>query len=472
MNRSVIIVGGGLSGIAASLALQKAGYQVTLLESRQKLGGRVGSFDEDSGQAVDYCQHVGMACCTNLIKLLQLTNLDHLWSRDATLHFYSFTGQHIPVQKNGLPAPFHLSGLLYRWPDLRVFDRAIIAYGLWRLMSAKLENSMTSESAFSWLTRHAQSPTIINKFWSTILVSALGDKIERVSIAAARKVLVDGFAAHHDAYSLLVPQRPLSEIFSDSMLPSLRVTGVDVRLGNSVRELIFDQGRCVGVKLSNHETIRSDVVIIAVPWHRIKKLFPDQEPLLIETREQLDKFATIESAPITGVHTWWDTPWLDHPHAILVDRLCQWVFANPVSNESKLDAHYYQIVISGSRDLPRGDHKAVIQAVKQDLRSIFPKLAHSKLLRSRIVTDPHSVFSITPESKALRPNVDALANQNIWLSGDWTNTGWPATMEGAIRSGFLAAESIAKHFGNHLALVESELPKGWLARCMIRDSSH
>ncbi len=471
MSRSVIVVGGGLAGIAASLALRQSECQVTLIESRQRLGGRVGSFDESSGQSIDYCQHVGMACCTNLIKLLQMTDLDKLWHREETLHFYSSTGQYTPVQRNGLPAPFHLSSLIYRWPDLTMADRARIGYGLWRLMLIKLDSQLASESAISWLKRHTQSPTVINKFWVTILVSALGDKIERVSIGAARKVLVDGFAAHREAYALLVPQRPLSEIFSDRMLPSLRAAGVEVRLGHSVREVISDQGRYVGIRLSSDETIRSDYVIVAVPWHQIKKIFPDRDLAPIERSKHLNRFATIESAPITGVHTWWDKPWLDHPHAIPVDRLCQWVFANPVSNESNLDDYYYQIVISGSRDLPRGDHQAVINAVEQDLRSVFPRLAHSKLLRSRIVTDPHSVFSITPESIALRPSVDIFADQNIWLSGDWTNTGWPATMEGAIRSGFLAAESLAKNFGASISIVEPELPKGWLARCLIRDNT-
>jgi squalene-associated FAD-dependent desaturase len=469
MSRSVVVIGGGLAGISASLALSQAGYQVMLLEARHRLGGRLGSFDDSSGQAVDYCQHVGMACCTNLVKLLEITELSSLWHKEEELHFYSASGKHTPVVRNWLPAPFHLSGFLLRWPDLSLIERATIGYGLWKLMRSKLDSENRSETAISWLSRHAQTPSAINKFWLTILVSALGDKIERVSIEAARKVLIDGFAVHRDAYHLLIPQTSLSEMFSDRMLPLLRNRGVDVRLGLSATKLIIEERGCTGFELLNGDTIHCDTTLLAVPWYQIRKLYPDDTLDHPEFREPIDKIGMIESAPITGVHTWWDKPWLDHPHAILVDRLCQWVFANPTSNEPSDNSHYYQIVISGSRELPRGDQAYVMEAVERDLRGVFPKMAQSKLLRSRIVTDPQSVFSVTPQTRRLRPRVDAFSKQNIWLSGDWTDTGWPATMEGAIRSGFLAAESIANRSGAQFKFVAPDLPRRWLTRCLIRE---
>lgn len=469
MSRSVIVIGGGLAGISASLALTQTGHQVILLESRHRLGGRLGSFDDSSGQAVDYCQHVGMACCTNLVKLLEMTGLTYYWKKEEELHFYSAIGEYTPVVRNRLPAPFHLSGFLLRWPDLSLIERTTIGYGLWRLMRCKLDGENQSETAVSWLRRHAQTPSTIKKFWLTILVSALGDKIERVSIEAARKVLIDGFAVHRDAYHLLIPQRPLSEMFSEHLLPLLQNRGVDVRLGVSATQLILNEKGCAGVRLVNGQVIQCDSTLLAVPWHRIGKLYPDDVSVDKAYKDSLDKIAMIESSPITGVHTWWDKPWLDHPHAILVDRLCQWVFTSPAANDQLNSAYYYQIVISGSRELPRGDQAYVMEAVERDLRSVFPKMARSKLLRSRVVTDPQSVFSVTPDNRRLRPKADLFSKQKIWLSGDWTDTGWPATMEGAIRSGFLAAEAIANQSGAQFKFVAPDLPKSWLARHLIRE---
>jgi uncharacterized protein with NAD-binding domain and iron-sulfur cluster len=161
----------------------------------------------------------------------------------------------------------------------------------------------------------------------------------------------------------------------------------------------------------------------------------------------------LEASPITGIHTWWDLPWLRTPHAILINRRCQWVFPGPdlpsdrASNQSeKSQSTYYQIVISASSDLPRGDSAAILQMVQQDLCEVFPEAREAKLLRGKVVTDPKSVFSVSPEHGQSRPHPAALANHGIVLAGDWVQTDWPATMEGALRSGLIAAEiALARH---------------------------
>ncbi len=488
-SKPVVVIGGGLAGMAAAIGLRQAGREVCLIEAKQRLGGRVGSFDDStSGQSIDYCQHVGMACCTNLVRFLEMTGTLSDWRREETLHFVSSRGKPLPFRANALPAPLHLSGLLNRWPELTWLERLQIVRGIWSMMRSP-ELRASNELASEWLKRNGQTPGTIRKFWATIMVSALGEQIDRVSIGAARKVLIDGFAVHRDAYHLLVPEKPLSEIFGTSLIERLRGMGIEVRLQTRIDRLLFQGSKIEEVVLSNGESIVTSHVVVAVPWNRIGKLletaFEKPQTVLPENREGgegnltaiaklLDSSRRIESSPITGVHLWWDRAWLAGPHAIFVDRLCQWIFAsqNPrreqgLSNGSA-EEHYYQVVISGSRQLPRGDGSAIVQAVVNDLQAIFPKLREAKLLRWKVVTDPHSVFSITPTCSNLRPEVDALSQHGLWLAGDWIDTGWPATMEGAVRSGFMAAESVLAATGLPSSIIAPDLAAGHLAAWLIK----
>ncbi len=466
----IVVVGGGLSGIAAALSLSDCGYRVTLVESRSRLGGRVGSFDDAvSGQSIDYCQHVGMACCTNFVKFLQLLGIEEEWDKQETLHFFSKKGVHLPLQAAPLPAPLHLSGLLMRWPDLRWDDRIRIAWGLFRLMRLKSTVAADQTLAIDWLRSIGQSSSAITNFWATILVSALGEQIDRVTLGATRKVLIDGFAANRSAYHLLVPQRELSTLIGSNAIRSLEAHSVTVRFSSPVRELRWKGSVCLGVELADHFVLEADCVVVAVPWHQLDRLFlgnQTRSPKCV--LEWIEKASALESAPITGVHTWWDKPWLDQPHAILIDRLCQWVFEHPEPAMEKSGEYYYQIVISGSRNLPRGDPQASLDAIVADLRAVFPKAAESNLIRGKIVTDPNSVFSVSKGHQQARPSCDLFAENRLWLCGDWTDTGWPATMEGAIRSGFAVTESITARDGEIRRWIANDLPRSWLSEILIR----
>ncbi len=172
--------------------------------------------------------------------------------------------------------------------------------------------------------------------------------------------------------------------------------------------------------------------------------------------------AGLRTSPISGLHTWWDKPWLDHPHATLVGRLCQWVFAEPLHAQTVRDAstsdsrHYYQIVISASRSLPSGDPERVKQMICDDLAAVFPRSRECQLLRFKQVSDPLAVFSVDTDSATLRAEHDVLGS-DVLLAGDWTQTGWPATMEGAVLSGFRAAESLFSSWQQPLAVCAAPL---------------
>ena len=228
------------------------------------------------------------------------------------------------------------------------------------------------------------------------------------------------------------------------------------RVGTSIEKTLGD---CAANRNPNNEF---DAIVIAVPWHRASSVLnnlesnsssPDPDQCDVNSQSVGELANQLEASPITGVHTWWDRPWLDQPHAILIDRLCQWVFPGPKAGTSnRCDATtntsnetYYQIVISGSRDLPRGDPASILQSIQKDLAEVFPESANSTMVRGKVVTDPHSVFSVSPGHEASRIQQNILGARGIFIAGDWTDTGWPATMEGAVRSGSLAAEYTLEH---------------------------
>ena len=449
----VAVIGAGLAGINAAMHLARHGCRVTLLESKQRIGGRVGSFtDAISGQSVDYCQHVGMVCCTTLRQWIDDTDQQPYWTEQGELHFVSAQGKKIRVGAWPLPAPLHLCGLLLRWPQLSWGDRIRVGSGLLRLLRLRIDETLASKLAIDWLRENGQNDQCIKNFWATILVSALGEQVDRVTLGATHKVLVDGFAANRTAFHLLMPNRSLSELLEGCVATRLSDWGVSTLRGQTVKKI--DRNNDGSHKLSMQgsdadadQTARKSfhAIVCAVPWDKILEISPDSTATIVAPASEL------QASPITGIHTWWDRPWLKQPHAILIDRLCQWIFPAPRSEAESTNPHtaehYYQIVISGSRDLPRGDSDAILKAVKQDLAEILPESAVATMLRGRVVTDPNSVFSVSVGHESSRLASDALASERIWLAGDWTQTGWPATMEGSLRSGAMAAQGVLAHFG-------------------------
>ncbi len=452
-DRTVVVVGGGLAGIAAAAALAREGVHVRLLEARRRLGGRTGSFlatDQPTPETVDYCQHVGMGCCTNLKQLISWLGQEPQWTEYSDLHFYGADGGYQRLSAlPWLPAPLHLAGWLWRWPNLGSLDRVAIARGMLALRRVPVEGPGEAQSALAWLQAHHQTARSLEQFWKTLVVSALGEQLNRVSLAAVAKVLQDGFLNHRQAFHLLVPQAPLETLFNAKAQAYLQDLGCNVELGTAVTGLArTDRGLVVEAR---QQSYHADAVVLAIPWHQLPKLAAAaQIPQLTAVAGQA---AHLTSSPITGIHTWWDRPWLDQPHATVVGRLCQWVFAAPDAAprppaSGGAAATYYQIVISASRELPAGAPQQTEALIREDLAAVFPRSRAARLLGCKVVTDPQAVFSVSPESLEYRPGTKAVA-KDILLAGDWTRTGWPATMEGAILSGFRAAQAALAAWGRN-----------------------
>ncbi len=426
-NPNVAVIGGGLAGLATALALGSAGYPVTVYEARPFLGGRATSY-EVNDVTIDNCQHILLRCCTNLLDFYRRLGVA------GQIHFYREfywmePGGRTSLMKRGLlPAPLHFTGAFAKLRFLSPMDKLSVASGL---LAVKYEYGKRADldqmSMADWLREKRQTPRAIERFWRQVLVSAVNEELDRMAAAHGLQVLYLGFLSNATAYEMGVPAVPLADLYSAQAWS--RYEFVKLAYRSAVQRIQIANGE-VRAALTENGPIEADAYVLAVPFERVNALAPELK---------LDLSAFTHS-PITGIHLWFDRPVTDLPHATLLDRTIQWMY-------NKEDGRHVQLVVSASRpltEMPRGE---VIQMALQELTEFFPNVAQAKLERAHVVKEVRATFSAAPGLEAHRPP-QSTAVANLFLAGDWTRTGWPATMEGAVRSGYLAAEAVLQHFGS------------------------
>ena len=419
----VLIAGGGLAGLAAAAALGGAGCEVEVFEARPFAGGRATSYaapggDEEEPETIDNCQHILLRCCVNLLDFY-----GRLGVRDRIRFHREFyflePGGRISVLKRGrLPAPLHFTGAFWRmrcldWKDKVAIARALLALRRERTRRTDLDRI----SMRDWLLQKRQTPRAIDRFWRQVLVSAINEDLDRMAAIHGFQVFWLGFLARADAYEMGVPSVPLGQLYDTAAWKRTDEVGIHFR---SPVERIEAGGFRVGGELRT-----ADHYICALPFERLEAVGLEAPKL--------------EHSPITGVHLWFDREITTLPHATLLDRTIQWVF-------NKDRGRYLQLVVSASRDLTNLSRKEIIDLAIGDLRLFFPKVQEARLVKAHVVKEQRATFSAAPGTEELRPTAES-GPPNVFLAGDWTRSGWPATMEGAVRSGYLAAEAVTRAAG-------------------------
>lgn len=439
-----MIVGGGLAGLAAATALAPRGFRVTLLESRPRLGGRASSFtDPATGQLIDACQHVSMGCCTNFAHFCRTIGIESFLEPQPTLWFQTPDRRISRFRADPWPAPFHLGRALAGAHYLTPSEKLRIGWGLLQLLRTSPE---ADPPAREWFLANRQTQRTIDRFWGIVLTSALNETVDRIGLKYARKVFVDGFMRHRDGFTVHVPSVPLGRFYGDELRNWLSNHQVEVRENCGVRTIEqnrdHDDSSRYSIELRDGSRLSADAVVLAVPFDRVRDLLPasaSADPFFERIQE-------LKPSPITSVHLWYDQPIMTLPHVVLVDCLGQWVFHR--------GGGYVQVVVSASRDLKTLGRDAIQDAIVAELARLFPHQA--KLVRAKVVTEHSATFAAVPGVDALRPT-QSTPIAGLFLAGDWTQTGWPATMEGAVRSGYLAAEAVLKSQGRAETLTQPDL---------------
>ncbi len=422
----VLIAGGGLAGLSAAAALGGAGFEVDLFEARSFLGGRATSYPLNE-EVIDNCQHILLRCCVNLLDFYQRLGVRDRIKFYREFYFLEPGGRLSILRRGRLPAPFHFAGAFLRMHCLSAADKRSIARAMLALRRERTRRKdLDRISMLDWLLQKRQTPHAIDRFWRQVLVSAVNEDLEKMAAIHGFQVFWLGFLARADSYEMGVPNVPLGQLYSAEAWK--RIGNVRIHFRSPV-EAIQDDGFVVGGELRT-----ADHYICALPFERLEAL-----------GVPAPKF---EHSPITGVHLWFDREVTNLPHATLLDRTMQWMF-------NKDAGRYLQLVVSASRDLTNLSRNEIVDIAIGDLRLYFPRVKDATLLKAHVIKEQRATFSAAPETEALRPTPEA-GLPKVFLAGDWTRTGWPATMEGAVRSGYLAAEAVSQAAGrsSHFLLAD------------------
>lgn len=312
-----------------------------------------------------------------------------------------------------------------------------------------------------WLKRHGQTQRAIDRFWTVVIVSALNQVPAKSAAGYAIQVFQEGFLAHRGAYRMGVAGVPLRQLYDPSQQIIERAGGT-VRMGTSVERLHVAGDRVTGVELDTGEIVTADAYISALPFDRIERVLDDEARGIDARFAQLGAF---RHSPILGIHLWFDRPMLQHPHLIFVDSPLQWVFEKLASRSAERGSEagearsYLHGVISAADEFVDMPAQAIIDMAIAELRA-YPSVARGELVRAKVVKEKRATFSPEPGIETARPRARG-AIANLMLAGDWTATGWPATMEGAVRSGYRAAAAAMGIPGDGLA---DDLPMSDLYR--------
>lgn len=454
--RSVLIVGGGLAGLSCACALADAGYQVRVLEQRPYLGGRASSYlHPGTGEVIDNCQHVLLGNCTNLIGFYRrLDVLDRIRWFDA-MTFLEPGGRRSVIRPSWLPAPFHSMPSFWRVAALSPSDKVAIARALGSIgTSARRAQKEPDEPMAAWLARRGQTPQAIDRFWRPLLVSALNEDLEHMSCCHARQVIELSLLGSPAAGRIGVPSVPLSELYGRAG-NYLQSRGGVVHLRAPAKGFVWTDEDKTWTVTVDGENYTADAVVLALSFEAMASLLP-LLPANAAAEDLAAKLTHFDHSPITGIHLWFDREITDLDHAILLDRTIQWIFhKSRLQPELRTGAagSYVELVVSASRSLVAMERQKIIDLAVSELRDFFPAVRVARLIKATVVKEVRATYSIRPGLDGFRPR-SASPWPQVFLAGDWTATGWPATMEGAVRSGYLSAAAVT---------IEAGAPRDFLA---------
>jgi squalene-associated FAD-dependent desaturase len=436
----VAVVGGGLAGIAAAIRLADAGAAVTVLEGRPRLGGATYSFRRGE-LTVDTGQHVFLRCYTDYLALLhRLGTADQIELQDRFDVPVLAPGRpdHRLRRTRGLPAPLHLLPALLGYAPLTIRERfgALRAAAALRFVDPDAPATDRRSLAEFFAAQH-QSPDTVRRLWELVAVSALNVRPHDASLALAARVFRTGLLTSARAGDIGRPRVGLSALHADPAVRVLSELGATVRTRCKV-ERIAPSGADLAMSTSDGDvTARS--VVLAVPHPAAARLVP---PGAVEAPE---RWIDLSATAIVNVHLVYDRTVTEHGFAAAVDSPTQWLFDR--TRESGLRSGQYLAVSLSAADVLMGRPAADLITEQRDaLTALLPGTRGAQLTEAFVTREPRATFRQAPGTRALRPAVRTTL-PGVALAGAWVGTGWPDTMEGAVRSGNAAADVIAEHLG-------------------------
>jgi hydroxysqualene dehydroxylase len=444
--KSVIIIGGGLSGLAAAVDLSSSGYSVTLLEQRKHLGGRAYSFvDPESGDTIDNGQHLMLGCYHTTFKYLRTIGSYQKLTIEPDLHirFRHPEKGIFDFDCPPFPAPFHLLAGLSRLKSISARDKHGILRVVPDLMFAsdrrnrELENLTVDE----WLTQRGQSETMKKYLWNLIVIATLNDSPKVLSARLFIEVLRDAFVRKRSNSSIVFSKVGLSELFIDDAIRFLTSHNARIITETDIDRIEVRDGWVTGIRSHSGVLFIGDIVISAVPYYELQTILQNSD--LHKVTNTLEyALGQFTSSPILSIHLWFDREVMEERFAGLLDTHIHWVFnKSALSGKTPSAGQYLSLVISGAQEYVDLQKDVLIALALEELKSVFPETRSANLLHARVIKERRATFSARCGIDQYRPS-SGTDIPNLFLAGDWTATGLPATIEGAIKSGYKAAEAV------------------------------
>ena len=440
-----IIIGGGFAGLSAGVALAEKGFRVAVLESKPALGGRAYSFaDAESGDLVDNGQHVLMGCYGETLDFLARVGAtkDLVFHHDLEIEMLDRGGARATLRTARLPGPFHMSTGLLRYRHLTMGQRLRVLTGGLRLLAMQRRDPSTLQkmTVAQLMDALGQGPRARAAFWYPLSIATLNDEPEASSAALLAEVLQRAFFSKRSDSAFVYSRVGLSELYCARAADFIERRGGSISTRASVESIEIENGSATRVKLRDGSRLSAANIICAVPSRQVARLLPTS----VGTATFFAPIAELQSSPIICVHAWFDRDVTDAAFVGFIGTTTQWLFNKRRIFELHGEHHpgYLSFVISGARKLIDRSNDELLAIVQNDLRAMIPSASGAKLVRALVLKEKHATMAPSPETYRLRPTTRTPI-PNLFLAGDWVQTGLPATIESAVISGRAAAAAIA-----------------------------
>lgn len=431
----VAVLGAGVAGLAAAVDLARRGHRVTLIEARGHAGGRAHSFRHaPTGDVVDNGQHILMGCCRETISFVDEIGARGLLREERGLDvpYLSEAGGVSRLNSHGWPPPLHLARALFGFGELGRWDRLRAAEPV---VAAALDRSgarWRASTVAEWLQACRQSENAVRALWEPLCMAALNEPVASASAAQFGEVVRRAFLGRASNSGVIFSRVGLSRLLVEGAIDVIAACGGEIRLGCAARRLVFREGRVASVELDGGTELSVDAVVSALPWGALRSLLPAESDLA-------RKIEPLRGSPIVGIHLWFDREVCGEPFIGLLDSPVHWIIdRNALCDLEKHSGPSVTLVISGAYGHVEAKSEDLVRLALGECRRFLPAARDAKVVHHLVQKARDATLQARPEMQPHRPGAET-AWPNLFLAGDWTDTGLPSTIEGAVVSGRRAA---------------------------------